>query len=163
MSTSLDDFPEVLRNVVGRPLFIMRLEVKPYQVPGPTPGGFRRVGVVPGGSFEGDRLSGEVLEGGNDWQFVRGDNTVTLDVRLMLKTGEGELIGMTYKGLRHGPPAVIARLAKGEEVDPSSYYFRINPIFETASPKYDWLNRAMAIGVGYRRAKDVVYSVFEIL
>jgi hypothetical protein len=163
MSQSLNDLPEVLRTIVGRPLFVMRLDVKPYQVLGPTPGGFRRVGVVPGGSFDGDRLSGQVPEGGNDWQFVRGDSAVTLDVRLVLKTDDQELIGMTYKGIRHGPPEVIARLDKGEEVHPSAYHFRINPIFETASPKYDWINRVLAIGVGYRRAKDVVYSVFEIL
>ena len=70
---------------------------------------------------------------------------------------------MRYQGLRHGPPDVMARLDKGEAVDPASYYFRIAPTFETAAPQYDWLNRIMAIGAGYRRADGPIYSVFEVL
>jgi hypothetical protein len=109
-----EDFPEglpaALRNIAIRPLFVMRLKVRPLQIIGETPGGFRRVGVVPGGSFSGARLAGEVLEGGNDWQSVRRDGCTTLDVRLVLKTNDGALIEMTYRGLRHGchwhrPPA----------------------------------------------------------
>jgi hypothetical protein len=157
------ELPEVLCGVRTRPLFVMRLDVKPYQVLGATLGGSRRIGVVPGGSFEGERLSGQIPEGGNDWQFIRTDGSATLDVRLVLKTNDDVLIGMSYRGVRHGPPEVIARLDKGEEVDPSSYYFRTNPIFETAASKYDWINRVMAIGVGWRRTNDVLYSVFEVL
>jgi Protein of unknown function (DUF3237) len=48
-------------------------------------------------------------------------------------------------------------------VDPAAYYFRTNPLFETASPKYDWLNRIVSIGIGHRPAGGPVYSVFEIL
>jgi hypothetical protein len=57
-----------------------------------------------------------------------------------------------YQCLRAGPPAVIEKLDKGEEVDPATYYFRMNPMFETSSAKYDWMNRIIAIGVGHRRA-----------
>jgi hypothetical protein len=57
----------------------------------------------------------------------------------------------------------VARIDKGEAVDPASYYFRITALFETASSTYDWLNRILAIGVGHRRAEGVVYSLFEIL
>ncbi len=81
----------------------------------------------------------------------------------MLKTGDDALIGMTYQGLRHGPAEVIARLDKGEPVDPAGYYFRTNPLFETAAPRYDWINRILAIGIGYRLTDAVVYSVFEVL
>jgi hypothetical protein len=70
---------------------------------------------------------------------------------------------MTYRGLRHGPPDIIARVERGEAVDPSLYYFRINPMFETAEPKYSWINRILAIGIGYRRADGPVYSIFELL
>ena len=130
---------------------------------GATPGAFRRVGVVPGGLFEGERLSGEVLEGGSDWQTVRSDGASALNVRLVLKTNDDALIGMTYQGVRHGPPEVIARIEKGEVVDPTSYYFRITPVFETAAPKYDWINRVVAVGIGHRRADGPIYSVFEVL
>ena len=161
--TSNDELPDVLKVIRTRPLFVMRLDVKRLIVVGATPGSFRRIGVMPGGSFEGERLSGEVLDGGSDWQDVRNDGATTLNVRVPLKTNDGALITMRYEGVRHGPPDVITRLEKGEAVDPASYYFRIAPIFETAAPKYDWLNRIVAIGAGYRRADGPIYSVFEVL
>ncbi len=164
MVTSLtNDLPESLKSVRTRPLFVMRLDVRKLQVVGAVPGGVRRIGVVPGGSFEGERLSGEVLDGGSDWQMVRSDGSTTLDVRLVLKTTDGALIGMTYKGMRCGPPEVMERIDKGEVVDPASYYFRINPAFETASAQYDWINRILAIGIGHRLANGPIYSVFEVL
>ncbi|HTO85552.1 MAG TPA: DUF3237 domain-containing protein [Methylomirabilota bacterium] len=163
MPDLIDDLPDALKRVQTRPLFVMRLAVRPLQIVGGAPGGFRRVGVVFGGSFAGERLSGEVLDGGADWQVVRGDGATTLDVRLILKTSDGALIGMAYRGIRHGPPDVIARLEKGEAVDPAAYYFRMAPLFETAAPKYDWINRIVAVGIGHRRADGPVYSVFEVL
>ena len=141
----------------------MRLDVRPLQIVGATPGAYRRVGVVPSGDFEGERLSGRVLDGGADWQNVRSDGSVTLDVRMVLKTVDDALIGMTYRGLRRGPPDVIARVEKGEAVDPADYYFRIAPFFETAAPPYIWLNNVIAIGIGHRGAGGPVYSIFEIL
>jgi hypothetical protein len=158
-----DNLPDALKTVRTRPLFVMHLDVRKLQIIGATPGSFRRIGVVPGGVFEGERLSGEVLDGGSDWQSVRPDGATTLDVRLVLRTKDDALIGMTYRGLRHGPTGVIERIERGEVVDPISYYFRINPLFETAAPQYDWINRVMAIGVGHRLADGPVYSVFEVL
>lgn len=73
------------------------------------------------------------------------------------------LIGMAYRGVRHGPPDVVARIEKGEVVGPASYYFRINPLFQSSAEKYDWINRAVAFGIGYRRADGPIYSVFEVL
>lgn len=157
------NLPDVQKSVTTRPLFAMRLSVRPPQVVGETPGGVRRVGVVFGGVFVGERLSGEILDGGSDWQILRPDGVLTLDVRVVLKTTDGALIGMTYRGLRHGASDVLQRIDRGERVDPASYYFRINPTFETASPKYDWLNRILAIGIGDRQTDGPVYSVFEIL
>jgi Protein of unknown function (DUF3237) len=81
----------------------------------------------------------------------------------VLKTIDGALIAMTYRGLRHGPAEVMARIDRGEVVEATSYYFRINPLFETASGKYDWLNRVLAVGIGHRRADGPVYSLFEVL
>jgi len=156
------ELPEVLKSVKTSPLFVLREAVPPLIVIGQTPNAFRRIGVIQGGSFEGERLSGEVLTG-NDWQSVRTDSCIKLDVRLVLKTTDGELIVMTYTCLRAGPPSVIEKLDMGEEVDPRSYYFRMNPIFETSSKKYDWMNRIIAIGTGIRRADGPVYSIFEVL
>src|SRR5271165_5007098 len=164
MAAGLDhDLPIMLREVRTRPLFVIRLDVRPLQIVGATPGVRRRIGVVPGGAFEGERLSGEVLDGGSDWQAVRSDGSTTLDVRLVLKTTDGALIGMTYRGVRHGPADVIARLENGEAVDPATYYFRIAPLFETASAEYAWINNVVAVGIGHRRTDGPLYSIFEVL
>jgi hypothetical protein len=163
VTTDLNDLPEFMKNVRTKPMFAMRLDVRPLLIVGATPGAYRRVGVVTGGSFEGERLSGAVLDGASDWQTVRNDGSTTLNVRLVLKTEDGALIGMTYQGLRHGPADIIARIEKGEVVDPASYYFRINPLFETEAAKYEWINRVIAVGIGHRFADGPVYSVFEVL
>lgn len=158
-----DTLPEALLSVTTRPLFAMRLDVGGMHPIGVPEGPAQRVAVVPSGIFEGERLSGVVLDGGSDWQAVRGDGTTTLDVRLVLKTDDGALIGMTYGGLRHGPADVLARLAKGEAVDPTSYYFRTSASFTTSDARYAWINRIVAIGIGHRMPSGPVYNLFEIL
>ena len=70
---------------------------------------------------------------------------------------------MTYQGVRHGPSDVVERIEKGEVVDPTSYYFRINPLFDTAAAKDDWINRVVGVGIGHRRADGPIYSVFEVM
>jgi hypothetical protein len=162
MSTPFDALPETLQTVRTRPLFVMKLAVKPLQLIGETPATLRRIGVF-GGSFAGERLSGSVLEGASDWQSVHRDGATALDVRMVLKTTDDALIGMTYRGMRHGPADVIKRMEQGEAVDPASYYFRTSGVFETAAPQYDWLNRIVYVGIGHRLAGGPVYSVFEIL
>ena len=163
MSTQLSEgLPEALKSLKTRPLFVLRERVPPLLVVGQTPNAFRRIGIIQGGSFEGDRLSGEVVSG-NDWQAVRTDSCIKLDVRLVLKTTDGALIVMTYTCLRAGPPTIIQKLDKGEAVDRASYYFRMNPLFETSDPKYDWINRIVAVGTGHRLADGPLYSIFEIL
>ena len=164
MKTSLrDGLPAVLQEIRTRPLFVMRLDVHPLRIIGATPAAYRRVGVVPSGVFEGKRLSGQVLDGGTDWQNVRSDGSTTLDVRLVLKTDDDALIGMTYRGIRSGPTDVIARIEKGDVVNPDGYYFRIAPLFEAAEPTYAWLNSLIAIGIGHRSADGPIYSIFEVL
>jgi hypothetical protein len=158
-----ESLPDALKGVRTRPLFVMRLRVPPLFVVGATPDAFRRVGVIEGGSFEGERLSGEILAGGNDWQAVRKDRCTKLDVRIVLKTTDDALIVMTYQALRCGPPDVMEKLETGEPVDPASYYFRMNPLFETSAPKYDWMNRIIAIGTGHRLPDGPIYSIFEVL
>ena len=146
-----------------RPLFDMTLQVSGMQQIGETPNGNRRIGLVAGGTFEGERLRGTVLPGGADWIIARPDGCTTLDVRLVLQTDDGATIGMIYRGLRHGPPDIMQLLDRGEPVDPSQYYFRTAIMFETAGPKYDWLNRIFAIGTGRRPPEGPVYEIYEVL
>ena len=163
MSTASFELPELLREVRTQPLFTLFVQVRKPQIVGTSPDGFRRVGVIASGSFEGERLSGEVLEGGSDWQRLRPDGATTIDVRVVLKTRDDALIAMQYRGFRHGPADVLARIDRGEVVDPSQYYMRVCPFFETAAPQYEWLNRILAVGIGHRNAQGALYSVFEIL
>jgi hypothetical protein len=107
-------------------------------------------------------LFAEVVSG-NDWQAVRADSCIKLDVRLVLRTTDRALIVMTYQCLRAGPPNVIEKLDQGEAVDPRKYYFRMNPTFDTSAPKYDWMNRILAVGIGHRLPDGPIYNIFEIL
>ena len=145
------------------PLMTMRLTVNGMQMVGATPNGGRRVGLVGGGTFEGPKLKGIILPGGADWIMARPDGSTTLDVRIVLETDDGATIGMTYRGMRHGPAEVMDKVNMGEFVDPALYYFRTAVFFETAAPKYDWLNRVIAIGTGSRPPEGPVYDVFEVL
>src|SRR5213592_2164367 len=99
----------------------------------------------------------------SDWQSLRSDGAITINVRLVMQTDDGALIGMTYLGMRHGPKEVMERLARGENVSPSEYYMRVTPYFETASEKYGWLNRIVSVGYGHRMSGGAIYQVFEIL
>ena len=114
MSENLSaSLPESLKSLNTKHLFTMQLNVKPIVIIGQTPNGFKRASVVPGGVFDGDRLSGIVLDGGTDWQTVRPDNAVMLDVRLNLQTTEGDLISMAYQGIRAGAADVLQRINAG--------------------------------------------------
>jgi hypothetical protein len=162
VSSSLNQLPASLQRVSTRPLFVLRETVPPLLIVGATPNGFRRIGLVQGGSFEGERLSGEVVSG-NDWQTVRNDSCTKLDVRMILRTTDGALIVMTYTVLRAGAPEVMEKLDRSDAPDPDSYYFRMSPLFETSAKKYDWINRIISVGVGNRLAEGPVYSIFEVL
>lgn len=147
-----------------RHLFTLTADVPKIVDMGTTPAGQRRIAHVTGGVFKGERLSGTIHAApGGDWILVRPDGATVLDVRITLETDDRQLIYMTYRGVRHGPADVMARLAKGEAVDPASYYFRTTPVFETASPKYDWLNRIVCVATGRREASGPVYEVYEVL
>ena len=145
-------------------LFTLDLTVAtPLRMLGATPFGERRIAEVTGGRFEGARLRGTVLPGGGDWLLLRADGALQLDVRLILECHDGALIYMTYRGIRHGPAEVMARLNRGEAVAPSDYYFRAAPFFETGAEAYAWLNRIIAVASGHRKAEGPVYEVFELL
>ncbi len=144
--------------------FLMQLsaDLADPQELGETPLGGRRIVYVTGGEFSGPGLKGKVLPGGGDWLLVRKDGVGQLDVRITLRTDDGELIFASYRGLVSIPPDVSQRIRNGEAVDPSEYYFRVVPFFETASEKYAWLNKLVTVGVGRRTTTDVSYSVYAI-
>ena len=146
-----------------RALFQAEIALAPAQELGETPLGRRRIIGITGGRFAGERLSGRVLPGGADWQVVRADGVADLDARYTLETSDGALIFVTNRGYRHGPPDVLRRLSSGEAVDPSLYYMRTTPHFETGDARYAWLNRIVCVATGARRAAAVELEVFEVL
>jgi len=155
--------PPELTKLSFRPMFGFQIEVKPPSIVGATPGHDRRIGEIAGGRFEGERLRGRILSGGSDWQSLRADGATTINVRLVMETDDHALIAMTYIGMRHGPKEVLDRIARGEKVNPSEYYMRVTPSYETASEKYGWLNRVVSVATGHRVAGGAIYQVFEIL
>ena len=143
-------------------LFTIALEV-PVLVLGETPYGTRRIARIVGGSFDGPRLRGTVLPGGGGWIILRRDDVLDIEVRIVLETDDRQTIYMHWKGFRHGPKDVIDRLNRGETVDPSSYYFRTTPYFETSSETYSWMNRICSIATGSRNASGRTLEVFQVL
>jgi len=145
-------------------LFTLEILLHPIHDLGATPVGKRRLVPVSGGRFEGPRLRGEVLpEVGGDWLLQRADGTFQSEVRLALRTDDGALVSMTYRGIRHASPAVSERIARGEEVAPSEYYLRTAAFLETASPEHWWVNDLIAVGTGRRLPERVIYELHEIL
>ena len=130
---------------------------------GDVPHGNRRIIPITGGKFEGPAIKGTVEPGGADWQLVRTDHVAELDAKYMLKTDDGTLIYVVNRGYRHGPADVLQRLSKGEEVDPGEYYFRTATTFETASKKYDYLNKYIYVATGERKKDSVIIHFYRVL
>lgn len=146
-----------------KPLMKVNVTLEPIRDLGDTPLGRRRIIGITGGTFSGPRLSGRILPGGADWQVIRSDGVAYLDARYTLETADGALIYVNNKGYRHGPKEVIERIGRGEDVDPALYYMRATPWFETSAPAYAWLNRAICVCTGARRALGVELDVYEVL
>ncbi|MXY41902.1 MAG: DUF3237 domain-containing protein [Rhodospirillaceae bacterium] len=146
-----------------KPLFRINANVAEPQTTPQGPVGDRRFIPVTGGTFEGERLRGEMLAGGSDCQLMRADGVAELDVRVSLRCDDGVIIFVKGLGLRHGPAEVMQRVAAGEDVDPREYYFREAILFEAPPGAYEWLNRVLAIGTGRRDPNAVILEVFEVI
>jgi hypothetical protein len=137
---------------------------------GQTPWRNTRVSDIAGGRFAGERLRGDVLASGADWADQgytgAGDALSRLDVRSLWRTDDGALVNVSYHGRALIPAASLPDyldMARVEDIDPASYYFRTMPLFETADPRYAWLNAVVAVGLGRRTRAGVDYKVYEIL
>ena len=130
---------------------------------GEVVGGRRRIVPLTGGTFSGPELNGTLLPGASaDWQLIQADGTALGDIRYTLQTEADELLYVQSRSVRHGPPEVLARLARGEDVDASEYTFRTSTQIETAAPDLGWLNRGIFVSVGGRSADGVVYETYLV-
>ncbi|MBX9752874.1 MAG: DUF3237 domain-containing protein [Roseococcus sp.] len=145
-------------------LFSMDLSVGAPQMVGKGPDGHDlRVVAVTGGTVTGPALQGEILGGtAADWLRVEADGTAHIDVRLTIKAASGSLVYVQYGGIRTGDPTVLARLAAGEAVDASEYYFRTTLRFQTGAADLAWMNRVIAIGTGQRPPSGPRYDVYAV-
>jgi hypothetical protein len=144
-------------------LFEMKMTLESPQLVGVTPYGDRRIRYLEGGTFEGPRIRGELLPGGADWVLLRADGARYLDVRLTLRADDAHLVYLTARGILDVTPENFQRMVAGEDVSPEDYYFRTTPLFETASEKYGWLNRVVAVTVGRIRGKAVSQMIYAVL
>jgi hypothetical protein len=140
----------------------LHVQVGPPTELGEVPRGRRRIIPILGGTFEGPKVRGKVMQGGADWQIVRADGLAELDTRYMLQTDKGSLVYIQNAGIRHAPPDVTKKLLAGEAVDPSQVYFRTVPTFETSAPELQWLTRSIFVGTGERRPTEVIIHVWKV-
>jgi hypothetical protein len=149
--------------VSQEPIFRVHCEVANILDLGPAPFGHRRVVNLLGGTVSGARLNGRILPGGADWQVMARDGALDIQAHYTIASDAGALIEVDSRGLRHGPPEVLARLGRGEEVDPSLYYFRTVMRFATSHPSADWLNRILGLAKGAREKNAVRLDIYEVL
>ena len=129
---------------------------------GRTVRGLRRLVPILGGEAIGDGWRARVLPGGADFQLVVSDTLAELDARYVLETDGGDTIYVRNRAIRSGPVDLMARLVRGEPVDPALIYFRCNPSFETESASLGWINERMFVGTGARHPDKVVMTFFEV-
>lgn len=144
-------------------VFEVRAELGPPLEQGEIDGLRRRIIPVLGGTVEGPRLRGRVLPGGADWQTIRPEGTAEIYARYTLEAEDGTLIGVENPGLRRGPTEVIQRLAAGERVEPSAYYFRTTPRFMVRSGPHRWLAESVFVCQGVRWPDSVEIRFHEVL
>lgn len=142
--------------------FTVDLEAPVWELGAIGPQGQRRIIPITSGHFEGPGFKGKILNNGADWQIVDSNGVAVIDTRYLLQTDDGALIYLQTKGFRHGPAEVMRKVAKGEPVDPSQYYFRITMQFEASDPKYSWLNGVVGVGSAMRLQKTVIYDGFIV-
>jgi hypothetical protein len=143
--------------------FRMRVHVAAPLDQGVWDGQRRRIMPITGGTFDGPRFSGTILAGGADWQSVRTDGVAQIDARYTLRHDDGTLVSMIDRGVRRGSPEVMARLAAGEVVEPSLYYFRTAPQFQVQDGPHRWLADHVFICRGNRRPDAVELEIFRVL
>jgi hypothetical protein len=149
-----------------RHLMTIAVQANLPQPLGIFPTGERRFVAFSGGTFEGapgTDLQGVIADGGVDWQTVRNDGSVEIRAHYLLLTDRDEAIEVQSDGIRMFPPQVLARLSRGEAVDPAEYYFRTHIRLSTGAPRLAALNDRIAVSTGERRTDAVHVHVHEVL
>ena len=129
---------------------------------GTVSAGMRRVIPITGGTCVGRDWKARVVPGGADFQLVTSPTMARLEARYVLETEAGELIYVHNDAVRTAPADLMARLVRGEAVDPRQVYFRCVPRFECAAPALAWIGERVFLGTGLRRPSQVAMRFFEV-
>lgn len=128
--------------------------------------GRRRIIPITGGNISGPGLQGRVLAGGADFQIVVSDTCADLDARYMIMLDGpqhgGQHLFVQNRALRRGSAEDIARLVRGEPVDPQAIYFRCVPTFEVEGDSLRWLTESVFVGTGARYPDRVEMRFFRL-
>ena len=89
--------------------------------------GTRRVIPILGGTCTARDWTAKVLTGGADFQLIVNERMARLEARYVLETDAGDRIYVHNDAVRTAAPEVMARLVRGEPVDPANVYFRCAP------------------------------------
>lgn len=144
------------------PMTQVRCDVGPVVSLGIAKHGERRYVALLGGTVRGPELNGTIVEGGVDWQVNRADGALDIAAHYVIRADDGALIEVQSDGLRHGPPHVMARLARGEAVARDEYFFRTVVRFTTGAPAWLHWNKVLALAVGQREASAVLLDFYRI-
>jgi len=144
--------------------FTARVALAPLIVIGQGPEGLRRYVPILGGTVEGPLLQGTVLAAGGDSQVLRADHVLSVEARYIIRTADGVNVSVVNRGIRHGPPDVIARLTAGGRVSPDEYHFRTAALFEAPlGSTAEWLNKSIFIGRAEREPDAAIVHFFRVL
>ena len=144
------------------PVCTLFVTLDPIREMGQGRAGHRRIIPIIGGKVEGERLSGTLMNLGADWQTIFDNGVAELDTRYAMETHDGAVIEIINYGFRHGPKEVLEAVARGEDVDPASYYMRTHARLETGDDRYAWVNKSLFVGVGARLKQSVQVDLYEI-
>jgi hypothetical protein len=143
-------------------VFSVKATLAPPVEQGEIDGKRKRFIQITGGQVYGPKLEGEVLGGGGDWQAIAPGGLTEVWAKYQIKAKDGTVIGVTNSGVRTASPDVIERLAKGEDVDPSLYYFRTTTSFDVKAGPHEWLRRHAFVARGIRKPDHVVIDFYVV-
>jgi hypothetical protein len=122
----------------------------------------RRCVAINGGQVSGPHFQGEVMPGGVDWQWARGDGVLDISAHYMLRLTDGALIEVQSTGVRYGSPDAVARLMRGDAVAPCEIFFKTHMRFTTGHASWLHLNRTLAIAEATRLPRQVQVDVWQL-
>lgn len=151
LATPASAFPAL--DDTGRPRFGYGLEflgaltVKlRAEVLGLTPQGWRINFFVEQGQARGPRLVGRVRPEGGDWMCIRPDGVGEVDIKITYETPDGALILEQSGGVFDIGEEGYADVVRGVYRGAPPFY--ATPVYVTAHPKWQWINRLQCFGIG---------------